>query len=145
MHSSPETIRELLTRTRTWAIVGLSPDHARPSHRVALTLKRAGFRVIPVNPAVERLLGERSYPSVAAIPPGEGIEVVHIFRRSELAGRHVDEAIAAGVRGVWMQLGVIDEPAAQRALDAGLLVVMDRCAAIELGRLEAAGALPGAG
>jgi len=95
--------------------------------------------VIPVNPNAhgEELLGERCYASLAAVPEDEHIEVVDIFRRADRAGAHVDEAIAAGARAVWMQLGVIDEGAAQRALDAGLRVVMNRCPAIELPRLAA--------
>jgi predicted CoA-binding protein len=93
--------------------------------------------VIPVNPYTDEILGERCYPSLGAIPPSEGVEVVDIFRRAELAGAHVDEAIAIGARGVWMQLGVIDEDAAHRALGAGLRVVMNRCPAIELPRLAA--------
>ena len=94
--------------------------------------------MIAVNPFIEELLGERCYPNLAAIPAAEGVEVVEIFRRSELAGAHVDEAIAVGARAVWLQLGVVDEAAAARALDAGLLVVMDRCPAIELPRLAVA-------
>ncbi|HET8978219.1 MAG TPA: CoA-binding protein [Solirubrobacteraceae bacterium] len=137
VHSSPEAIREVLTDTRTWAVVGCSPDPARDSHRVARLLQRRGFRVIPVNPAVDEVLGERAYPSLLDIPAEEGVEVVDIFRRADQAGRHVDEAIRRGVRAVWLQLGVIDEAAARRALDAGLLVIMDRCPAIELPRLAA--------
>jgi hypothetical protein len=91
--------------------------------------------VIPVNPSVDELLGERCFPSVTAIPASEGVEVVDVFRRADQAGAHVDEAIQIGARAVWLQLGVIDELAAQRALDAGLLVVMDRCPAIELPQL----------
>jgi uncharacterized protein len=131
-HSTPAKIREVLARTTIWAVVGCSPDPRRDSHRVARLLQTYGYRVIPVNPAVADLLGERCYPSVAAIPPEEGVEVVDIFRRADRAGAHVDEAIAAGARAVWLQLGVVDEAAAQRALDAGLTVVMDRCPAIEL-------------
>jgi hypothetical protein len=137
VHSTPETIRELLTKTRTWAVVGCSPDARRDSHRIARLLQSRGFRVIPVNPHVDELLGERCYPSLGAIPAGEGVEVVDIFRRADQAGAHVDEAISVGARGVWMQLGVIDQAAAERGLDAGLRVVMDRCPAIELPRLAA--------
>lgn len=135
MHSSPEAIATVLTTTHTWAVVGCSPKPNRDSHRIARLLQHRGFRVIPVNPAVEELLGERCYPSIAEIPAAEGVEVVDIFRRADHAGAHVDEAIAAGARAVWLQLGVVDDEAAQRALDAGLLVVMDRCPAIELPRL----------
>jgi predicted CoA-binding protein len=137
VHSTPETIRELLTATHTWAVVGCSPDPRRDSHRIARLLQSRGFRVIPVNPAATEILGQRCYPSLEAIPSSEGIEVVGVFRRSEHAGAHVDEAIAIGARAVWLQLGVIEEAAAQRAVQAGLQVVMDRCPAIELPRLAA--------
>jgi predicted CoA-binding protein len=130
-----DDIHALLTETRTWAVVGCSPDPRRDSHRVAAQLKREGFLVIPVNPhAGPELLGERCYASVADIP--EPVDVVDIFRRSEHAGAHVDEAIAIGAQGVWMQLGVIDEAAAARARAAGLRVVMDTCPAIELPRIR---------
>ena len=132
-----DDIRALLTETRTWAVVGCSPDARRDSHRIAALLQRDGYRVIPVNPNVEgELLGERCYPSVTEIPPAEGVEVVDVFRHSAEAGAHVDEAIAIGARGVWLQLGVIDEAAAGRARAAGLRVVMNRCPAIELPRLR---------
>lgn len=131
-----DDIRALLTRTRTWTVVGCSPDPARDSNRIASMLQGRGYRVIPVNPTVEgELLGERCYASVTDIPASE---VVDIFRRSDQAGAHVDEAIAAGATGVWMQLGVVDAVAAERARTAGLRVVMDRCPAIELPRLAAA-------
>jgi len=134
-----DDIRALLTQTRTWAVVGCSPDPGRDSHRIASLLQARGFRVIPVNPTVEgELLGERCYPSLADIPPDAGVEVVDIFRRADQAGVHVDEAIALGATGVWMQLGVVDPAAAERARAAGLRVVMDRCPAIELPRLAAA-------
>jgi uncharacterized protein len=136
-HSTPDTIRTLLTATHTWAVVGCSPDPGRDSHRIARLLHSRGFRVIPVNPNVDHVLGERCYPSVTDIPASEQVEVVDIFRRADKAGAHVDEAIATGARAVWMQLGVIDEAAAQRALGAGLAVVMNRCPAIELPRLAA--------
>jgi predicted CoA-binding protein len=135
--SRPETIRTVLTETHTWAVIGCSPDPGRDSHQIARLLQERGFRVIPVNPNVENVLGERCYPSLKDIPKTEHVEVVDIFRRADKAGIHVDEAIAVGARAVWMQLGVIDEAAAQRALAAGLEAVMDRCPAIELPRLEA--------
>jgi predicted CoA-binding protein len=137
MDEMSAAIEEVLTTTRTWAVVGCSPDPSRASHRVARVLQEHGFRVIPVNPRVEEILGERCYATVAEIPVNEGVEVVDIFRRPDQAGGHVDEAIAIAARAVWLQVGVIDEAAARRALDAGLLVVMDRCPAIELPRLAA--------
>jgi predicted CoA-binding protein len=131
-HSQPETISRLLHETRTWAVVGCSPDPGRDSHHIAALLRDRGLRVIPVNPAVGEVLGERCYPTLRAIP--EPVDVVDVFRRADQAGAHVDEAIAIGARAVWLQLGVVDEAAAQRALAAGLDVVMDRCPAIELAR-----------
>ncbi|HYF25471.1 MAG TPA: CoA-binding protein [Baekduia sp.] len=137
---TPEDIAELLLKTRTWAVVGCSPDPGRDSHRIAALLQRHGKRVIPVNPRCgdEEILGEPVVPRLDAIPADVAIDVVDVFRRADAAGAHVDEAIARGVHGVWLQLGVIDEAAAQRARDAGLRVVMDRCPAIELPRLRAA-------
>jgi predicted CoA-binding protein len=128
-----DDVRTILMEYRRWAVVGCSPDPARASHRVARFLQEHGYRVIPVNPRVSEVLGERCYPSLAEIP--EPVEVVDVFRRSSLAGVHVDEAIEAGARAVWLQLGVIDEAAAERARAAGLRVVMDRCPAIEHPRL----------
>ena len=129
-----DEVRALLTETRTWAVVGCSPDPGRDSHRIAALLKREGFQVFPINPNVDgELLGERCYASLRDLP--EPVDVVDIFRRADQAGAHGDEAIAIGARGVWMQLGVVDPAAAARACDAGLLVVMDRCPAIEWPRL----------
>lgn len=132
-----EVIARVLTETSVWAIVGLSPDPDRDSNRVAARLQRFGKRIIPVNPTVSHVLGEPTYPNLDAIPTDVGIDVVDIFRRSDQAGRHVDEAIARGARAVWLQLGVIDHDAAARAEAAGLDVVMDRCPAIEIPKLEA--------
>ena len=131
-----EDIRYALEQTKTWAVVGCSPDSGRDSHRIASLLQRRGFRVIPVNPAATEILGERCFASVHEI--GEPVDVVDVFRRSSEAGAHVDEAIEIGAKAVWMQLGVIDELAAARAREAGLRVVMDRCPAIELPKLSAA-------
>jgi uncharacterized protein len=130
---SVDDVRAVLTGTRVWAVVGCSPDPDRDSHRIASMLQRRGYRVIPVNPMVSHVLGERCYPTLRAVP--EPVEVVDVFRRASAAGIHVDEAVAIGARAVWMQLGVIDEAAAERGRAAGLRVVMDRCPAIELPRL----------
>ena len=138
MASERETIRKIAEESKTWAVVGCSADPSRASHGVAQFLMARGYTVFPVNPQAgcEEILGQRCYPDLASI--GQPIDVVDIFRRSELAGAHVDEAIAVGAKAVWMQLGVIDEAAAARARAAGLRVVMDRCPAIELPRLSAA-------
>lgn len=127
-------IREILSSVKTIAVVGWSPKADRPSHGVAAFLARRGYRVIPVNPghAGRTALGEVVRATLAEAGP---VDMVDIFRRSEEAGAVVDEAIAAGAKVVWMQLGVIDEAAAGRARSAGLRVVMDRCPAIEIPRL----------
>jgi hypothetical protein len=125
----------VLEHYRVFAVVGASPRTWRPSHGVMQTLIARGYEVIPVNPTCDEVLGRRCYPDLRSIPESAGVEVVDIFRRSELAGDHVDEAIAVGARAVWMQLGVIDRAAAERARAAGLAVVMDRCPAIELSRM----------
>jgi len=134
-----EDMEKILKESRTIAVVGLSPRPERPSHSVARYLQAQGYRIIPVNPTVEEVLGERSYPDLASIP--ETVDVVDIFRRSEHVPSIVEAAIAVGARTVWMQEGVIHEKAAQQARAAGLLVVMDRCMLIEHGRLKAAGKL----
>ena len=123
--NDPETIKRILDECRTIAVVGLSSKSTRPSHGVAAYMQRAGYRVIPVNPNEREVIGEKSHPSLAEVP--ERIDLVDVFRRSEEAGAAVDEAIAIGAKAVWLQEGVIDHPAAQRAIDAGLLIVMDRC------------------
>lgn len=123
--NSTEAISKILDECRTIAVVGLSSNPSRPSNSVAGYMKRQGYKVIPVNPREEQIFGEKSYPSLADVP-GK-IELVDVFRRSEEAGAVVDEAIKLGAKAVWLQEGVIDEAAAGRALDAGLLVVMDRC------------------
>lgn len=129
-----ERARRILERSRTFAVVGASSKPHRPSHGVMRVLLEAGYRVIPVTPRADRVLGLPTYPDLSSIPPDVEIDVVDIFRRSERAGAHVDEAITVGAAAVWMQLGVIDRAAAQRAREAGLEVVMDRCPAIELRR-----------
>lgn len=123
--NSHETIRRILDECRTIAVVGLSSDPSRASHGVSSYMRRQGYRVIPVNPNESEVFGERAYPDLAAVP--EKIDLVDVFRRSDEAGKAVDEAIAVGAKAVWLQEGVIDREAAQRAMDAGLLVVMDRC------------------
>lgn len=134
MPTLPETAAadRILDRSRTFAVVGASPSRNRPSHEVMEVLEHHGYTVIPVNPHVTEVLGQPCYPNLASI--AGPVDVVDIFRCSEAAGAHVDEAIATGAKAVWMQLGVIDHAAAQRARQAGLEVVMDRCPAIELAR-----------
>jgi predicted CoA-binding protein len=130
-----EDIKALLEGVRTIAMIGASDRPDRPSYGVMAYLQRQGYRVIPVNPQItgEHVHGEFVFRELAQI--GEPIDLVDIFRRPQAAGEAVDEAIAAGARAVWMQLGVINHEAAARAEAAGLAVVMDRCPKIEIPRL----------
>jgi predicted CoA-binding protein len=123
--SDAATIADLLRSAHTIAVVGLSDKRWRPSYGVSEYMQRAGYRIIPVNPALSEVLGEKCYPQVESVP--DSIDIVNIFRRSEAAGEAVDAAIRVGAKAVWMQEGVVDEAAAKRARKAGLTVVMDRC------------------
>jgi predicted CoA-binding protein len=123
--NEPETIKRIFDECKTIAVIGLSSSATRPSYGVAKYMQSAGYRVIPVNPNETEVLGEKAYPDLASI--GEPVDLVDIFRNSTFAGEAVDEAIAAGAKAVWLQEGVIDDAAAQRAEDAELLVVMNRC------------------
>ena len=123
--NSRETIERVLDECRTIAVVGLSSNPSRPSNSVSSYMRRHGYTVIPVNPNETEVFGERAYPSLAEVPVN--IDLVDIFRRSEKAGSAVDQAIAINAKAVWLQEGVIEQEAVQRASEAGLLVVMDRC------------------
>ena len=118
-------IAEILGSARTIAVVGLSGKRFRPSYGVSEYMQRAGYRIIPVNPLVTEVLGERSYPDLDSVP--EPVDIVDIFRRSEFVPEIVEAAIRKGAKVIWMQEGVVHEEAARRAEQAGLTVVMDRC------------------
>ena len=118
-------IKSILEKSRTVAVVGLSDKPYRPSQGVALYLQEHGFRIIPVNPNIKEALGEKSYASLKDI--SEPIDVVDIFRKSEAVGPIVDDAIEVGAKAIWMQEGVVNEEAAQKAREAGLSVVMNKC------------------
>lgn len=122
-----ETIGRILKESKTIAVVGLSPEPDRPSHGVAAYLKSKGYKIIPVNPAVPEVLGEKSYPDIKSIPATVKVDVVDIFRRPEFVPPIVEDAIKIKAKAVWMQEGIVHEEAAKKARDAGLLVVMDRC------------------
>ncbi|KQU48170.1 CoA-binding protein [Sphingomonas sp. Leaf339] len=137
-------IRDLLESARTIALVGASDRPNRPSYGVMAMLQRHGYRVIPVNPQItgEHVHGEFVFRELSQL--GDPIDIVDIFRKSAAAGEVVDQAIAIGAKAVWMQLGVIDHDAAERAEAAGLKVVMDRCPAIDIPRLGLARIAPAA-
>lgn len=134
-----DTIRSILTQTRTVAVVGWSPRAEKPSNSVARALHRRGMTVIPVHPghAGTEAMGQRVRASLSDIAPDEGVEMVDIFRRSSEAGAVVDEALAhlPGLKVIWMQLGIRDEAAAARARARGVIVVQDRCPLVESRRL----------
>lgn len=115
----------LLKKVKTIAVVGLSPNAARPSHGVARAMQGYGFRVIPVHPSAREILGEKAYASLADIP--ERIDLVDVFRRAEYIDGIVDDCLALGLKAVWIQEGIVNEPAATRARTGGMTVVMDRC------------------
>lgn len=129
---SIETIKRILSESKTIAVVGLSAKWNRPSHFAAKYMKDHGYKIIPVNPAYDEVLGEKCYPSLLDIP--ESVDIVDIFRRSEDVPPIVEDAIKIGAKVVWMQLTVVNEEAAAKAREAGLEVVMDRCVKIEHGR-----------
>lgn len=137
MYGDPATVRRILTGLGdTWAVVGLSTNERRPAYGVAEVLQRYGKRVVPVHPKAETVHGEKGYASLAEIP--FDVDVVDVFVNSELAGAVADEAVAVGAKAVWFQLGVVDEAAYARTRAAGLEMVMDRCPAIEIPRLDPA-------
>jgi len=126
-------LTELLRRANTIAVVGLSGNRTRASYGVSRFLQRQGYRVIPVNPNETEVLGEHAYPSLRDVP--DDIDIVNIFRRSEKVPEVVDDALQKGTRCIWMQEGIINNGAAQKAEEAGVPVVMNRCILKELARL----------
>jgi uncharacterized protein len=136
MAPSDDELRAVLARSRTLAIVGLSEKPERDSNEVARYLQGQGYRIVPVNPSVPEVLGERSYPSLSAVPPEIALDVAVIFRRSDAVPPIVDEAIARHVPAVWMQLGVENPAAAAKARAAGLFVVENTCSMVTHRRLH---------
>lgn len=130
---SDEQVRDALQTAKTIAVVGLSDDPSRPSYGVAKYLQNHGYRIVPVSPKGGQILGEQAYPDLPSIP--FDVDIVDVFRRPEAVGPHVDEAIQKGAKIVWLQLGIRNDEAAQKASDAGLEVVQDRCLKIEHMRL----------
>jgi predicted CoA-binding protein len=130
---SSDEMRALLGRVKTIAVVGLSPRPERPSHRIARLLQQWGYRIVPVRPGVARVLGETAYARLAELP--EKPDLVNVFRSADKIDGLVDECIALGLPAIWIQQGIVNEPAAERARAAGMFVVMDRCISIEYRRL----------
>jgi uncharacterized protein len=133
LHPSDQQIKDLLHKAHTIAVVGLSSSRFRASYGVSQYMQSAGYRIIPVNPNETEVLGEKSYARLEDVT--EKIDVVDVFRRSEFVPEIADAAIRVGARAIWMQEGVVNEAAAQRARDAGLFVVMDACILKEHRRL----------
>jgi predicted CoA-binding protein len=131
MPGDENPLRSLLRRARTIAVVGLSPNPARPSNSVARYLQGAGYRIVPVNPGHDEILGEKSYRTLSDAARAHAIDVVDVFRRSEHAGAVVDEAIALKPQLIWLQQGVVDPAAQARAAKAGIPFVMNECLAVE--------------
>ncbi len=129
LSAAPEEIGEILRKYRTIAVVGLSADVSRPSYQVARYLQNHGYRIVPINPSCAEILGEKCYPSLKEIP--FPVEVVDIFRKVDAIPAIVAEAVEVGAKAVWLQLGLVEPQAAQKAREAGLQVVMDRCMKIE--------------
>jgi predicted CoA-binding protein len=132
--TDPRIIDEILDECETWAVVGLSTNEERAAFRVAKTLQKHGKRIVPVHPRAETVHGEQGYAKLADIP--FPVDCVEVFVRSELAGAVADEAVAIGAKAVWFQLGVLDEDAFNRTTATGSVMVMDRCAAVELSRRD---------
>lgn len=122
-------IDDMLDNAATWAVVGLSGDPSRTAYSIAALLQSRGKRIVPIHPDAPSVLGEQGYATLADVP--FPVDVVDVFRRSEAAGQFADEAVAIGAKGVWFQLGVLDEAAFERTIDAGVPMVMDACPAIE--------------
>ena len=122
---TPDQLRSLLREVKTIAVVGLSPNVARPSYRVSRAMQGFGYRIVPVRPAVSEVLGEKAYARLSDIP--FEVDLVDVFRNPDDVGPIVDECIALGVRRLWLQDGVVNEEAAEKARAAGITVVMDRC------------------
>jgi len=129
--SEAATIRQLLAQTRTVAVVGLSPKTHRDSFEVARYMQAQGWRIVPINPNATEILGEKAYPTLTEAAQHEAIEMVNVFRNSADVPPVVDEAIAIGAQAVWLQLGIRHEAASQKAREAGLRVVQNKCLLVE--------------
>ena len=136
MPLTDEGIRHLLTIARTIAVVGLSDKPERDSNEVARYLQAQGYRILPINPMLTEVLGERAYPSLSALPPGTKVDIVDIFRRSDQVAPVVDEALALGAGAIWMQLGVENADAAAKAELRGVPVLQNLCIMVQHRRLR---------
>jgi len=136
MTLSDERLRELLQESRTIAVVGLSPNPLRPSNSVSQYMQRSDYTIVPVNPGHATILGEKCYRTLGDAARDHAIDIVDVFRRSEHVGPIVDAAIAIKPKLIWLQLGIVDHDAQQRAESAGIPFIMDHCLAIEHGRLK---------
>lgn len=129
VHPDDDTMCQLLEQSRNIAVVGLSDKPQRDSYRVSLYMQQQGYKIIPVNPRARTVLGEKSYPDLSSIP--EPVDIVNVFRRSELVPAVVREALTLAPRAIWLQLGIVNHEAAAMAEKAGVAMIMDKCIMVE--------------
>ena len=126
-YNAPEELRSILENYRVIAVVGLSTDRDKPSYRVAAYMQDAGYQIVPVHPKADMILGEKTYPDLLSIPMSVGVEIVDVFRKPEAVMAHAEEAIAIEAKVLWLQEGIVNNAAADKARAAGLVVVQSRC------------------
>lgn len=126
-HAGSDEIREILGSNKVIAVVGLSTYESKPSYRVAAYMQKAGYRIVPIHPKADEILGEKAYANLRDVPPELGVTIVDVFRRPDAVMQHVEEAIDIGAKVIWFQEGVINNAAADRAKEGGLQVVMNLC------------------
>ncbi len=126
-YNTPEEIRDILQKHRVIAVVGLSTNRDKPSYRVAAYMQNAGYQIVPVHPKADEILGERTYPDLLSIPQSVGVEIVDVFRRPDAIMAHAEEAIAIHAKVLWLQEGIVNNAAAEKAEAAGLKVVQSLC------------------
>ncbi len=126
-YNTPDEIRKILEKNRVIAVVGLSTNREKPSYRVAAYMQNAGYQIVPVHPKADMILGEKTYPDLLSIPLNIGVQIVDVFRRPDAVMGHAEEAIAIGAKVLWLQEGIVNNAAAEKAEAAGITVVQSKC------------------